>query len=135
MIVEEIKLFHASLLNSPIPRIKGGTPKMAATVRLSSSTMSDNAKSESDSGFICSTENCSAGINHGSPTVYVSIYSSNSLRLPAGLENSSVRPSTLMIRLGFHFDSMNPFSVAAACFRLLATSFKTTLSPDPFQGY
>ena len=36
---------------------------MDATVFLSSVTMSASARSESVSGFTCSTENCSAGIN------------------------------------------------------------------------
>ena len=49
--------FHACLLYSPTPRTNGGTPTMAATVFLSISTESDIARSDSDSGLICSTEN------------------------------------------------------------------------------
>ena len=57
MIVAEMKLFHASLLNSPTPSTNGGTPRIAATVRLSSCTTSEIAKSDSDSGLTVSTEN------------------------------------------------------------------------------
>ena len=67
MIVELMKLFQASRLNSPTPSTKGGTPRIAATVCLSSFTKSARARSDSVSGFTSFTSNASAGISHGSP--------------------------------------------------------------------
>ena len=54
--------------------------------------------------------------------------------LPSSPENSSTSPSTLTIMDGFQRVSMNPFLVAAACFRLFATPFRGTLMPMPSQG-
>ena len=85
---------------------------MDATVFLSSVIMSDKARSDKVSGFTCSTLNCSAGINHGSPAPVVSIYSSSNFFLPEALANSSVSASTLIIKDGFHLDSINPLPEA-----------------------
>ena len=80
------------------------------------------------------TSKASAGISQGSPASLFVTYWSSSFFRPAGEENSSASASTLTIRLGFHFDCMKPFSVAAACFRLLATSVRLSVKPSPIQG-
>ena len=135
LIFDCTKLFQASLLYSPTPKRNGGTPIIAATVLLSSCTVSSMARSLSDKGLTCSTWNCSAGISQGSPISDDFTYSSRSLCRPEGLANSSTRASTFTMIEGFHFDSMNPFSVAAACLRFCATSRRQVVTPLPFQRY
>ena len=121
-----MKLFHASRLKVPTPSTKAGTPRIEATVSLSSFTKSASARSLSVSGLTCSTENCSAGISHGSPASLPSTYSLSSFFRPAFPLNSSLSASTLTMIDGFHLELMKPFSVAVACLRLLATSISAT---------
>ena len=80
------------------------------------------------------TSKLSAGMSQGSPASLPSTYSSSSFFRPALVENSSARASTFTMIDGFHLLCRNPVSVAAACFRLLATVESVTVKPSPRQG-
>ena len=131
MIVVFTKLLYSSLLKSPTPKTKAGTPNIPATVFLSISTDSFKAMSFKLNGFTCSTSSKASGTIQGSPDWLVVRYFLAIFSRPSTVPSSSLDESTLIIRLGMFFPFMKPFLVCVAMFKLRTISFKANLKPVP----
>ena len=113
--------------------MKPGTPKMAATFRLSSSTPSRTARSVRLSGFACTTFIRSAGMMSGALGSFrVRKLCVNASRLSGSLKSLSELPA--IPNGGLYSLLMYAFFVAAVWAMLSTMSPSCTRVPTPCQG-